>query len=520
MDIIRKGNCGMSVQPENVSAVRQALTDICNARHVRGIADYNWNYLKQFERREEAGILASILGGIHNKRAKKKILMIATDFPPDPSVGRLRTIKFCKYLPENGWKPIVLAPSYRYLWGRDEALLNEIPEGTKVYRAFYPALIEIISSVLKGKTFSKEIEEIKKEKMSIKPSGLSLKNMFLSIIRYSNRLFNRFILIPDRFILWLPFAFLKALRINRIENIDVIYTTIPASSLIFLGYILKKVFHKKWIIDYRDLWTGDHTRMHMNAFRKKIERFMERRFSSKADAIITTSKEKADYLKSLLKGIAPDKIFCITNGFDQDDSPVSKRDKDTKKWIITYTGRLYRTLSASSFVTAMGISISENAALKERLKIRFVGDIFRDEKKKLDQIINKYNLGDIVEFLGYVSYKDSLRYQVDSDALLLVMGEADNADGVIPTKIFEYMGSGRPIFAITPKGAAQRIIEETGYGISERPGDVAAIKNSFLKFYNSYGKRDLSCKSSELISQFDRRHLTYNFSCILEKVKI
>lgn len=516
-DIIRKGNCGMLIEPNDAKGITVSLSGIYNARHNKAERNYNWNYLKQFERKEQVKALTDILNNISIGKLKNKILMIATDFPPDPSVGRLRTVKFCKYLPEFGWQPVVLAPSYRYFWGRDESLLKEIPAEIKVYRAFFPALVEIAVCLITGKRYSKTHQEIKDDPKTERKDKVDVKRSALSLVKSFNRYFN-VLLIPDRYILWLPFAFIKGLRINAKEKVDFIYTSIPANSLVLLGYFLKKVLRKKWIIDYRDLWTGDHTRSHSHPIRKKIGRFLERSFASKADIIITTSKQKAEYLKLLLSGLDSSRIFCITNGFDYDDyPPMDSRERKNGKWVITYTGRLYRSLSAVPFISGLGLAIQDNPALRSKIKVRFVGDIFKEEKEKIDSLIERHDFHELIEFVGYVSYRDALRYQLNSDMLLLIMGDAENADGVIPTKIFEYLGSRKPILAIVPRGAAEDIINNTGSGISVLPNDTKGIKEAILRIY----KDSLNGGSgflSDNVDRFSRKNLAKEVSTLLSGI--
>ena len=38
----------------------------------------------------------------------KKILIISYYYHPDLAVGAMRAVKFAKYLPENGWEPVIL----------------------------------------------------------------------------------------------------------------------------------------------------------------------------------------------------------------------------------------------------------------------------------------------------------------------------------------------------------------------------------------------------------------------------
>jgi len=521
--IIQEGNCGDVVNAHVADEIKVALTNLHNAKLTGAqTREYNWDYLSQFKREAQTKTLSNIIDGLFERDSKNKILMIATDFPPNPSVGRLRTVKFAKFLPEFGWRPIVLAPSYGFFWGRDESLLKEIPKEAKVCRAFFPAFIEIIASLIKRRKYSKTHKEISQKGIKTEKNQSGIKKNILSMVKSCNRVLTRFFLVPDQYILWVPFAFFKALRIHRREKVDVIYTSIPAASLVLLGFLLKVALGKKWIIDYRDLWSGDHTRQQMKPYRKKIEKFIEVMLSSKADAIITTSPQKVDYLRRLLTIMNPDRIFCITNGFDPDDYPhLEQKSSDNGKCTIAYTGRLYRRLSAVSFLKALGLAFGDNPTLRSKVNVQFIGDIFKEEKSKLNKIIDKYDLTGVVDFVGYISYREALRYQLSSDALLLIMGEAENADGVIPTKIFEYIGSRKPILAIVPQGAAQDIIANTGFGIWAPPDDIEGIKRAFLKLYGAFsgGTSGNWFADENKITQFSRRNLTLNLNQILHKIK-
>ena len=66
-----------------------------------------------------------------------KLLMIAYHYPPvQGSSGLQRTLKFSKYLPQNGWQPMVLTVHPRAYLKTSNDLLTEIPDATIVKRAF------------------------------------------------------------------------------------------------------------------------------------------------------------------------------------------------------------------------------------------------------------------------------------------------------------------------------------------------------------------------------------------------
>ena len=72
--------------------------------------------------------------GTETGRAPRTVLMIAYAFPPEAYVGGRRTLKYCKYLGEFGWRPIVLTIRPRASAFQDERLTHQLPENLEVHR--------------------------------------------------------------------------------------------------------------------------------------------------------------------------------------------------------------------------------------------------------------------------------------------------------------------------------------------------------------------------------------------------
>ena len=68
--------------------------------------------------------------------AKRNVLIIAHGFPPTSGAGVHRPLRFAKYLPEFGWRPIVVSARCegRLANRRDDALLSQIPDQAVVIR--------------------------------------------------------------------------------------------------------------------------------------------------------------------------------------------------------------------------------------------------------------------------------------------------------------------------------------------------------------------------------------------------
>ena len=64
----------------------------------------------------------------------KKVLIISSHFAPDAHIGAKRITKFCKYLPQYGWQPIVLTSDISDYHRLDETLMDQLPKDVEIHR--------------------------------------------------------------------------------------------------------------------------------------------------------------------------------------------------------------------------------------------------------------------------------------------------------------------------------------------------------------------------------------------------
>ena len=58
----------------------------------------------------------------------KKVLIITYYWPPSGGSGVQRWVKFAKYLPHNGWQPVIYTPENPELTVVDGTLEDDVPE--------------------------------------------------------------------------------------------------------------------------------------------------------------------------------------------------------------------------------------------------------------------------------------------------------------------------------------------------------------------------------------------------------
>ena len=65
---------------------------------------------------------------------KKRVLIISYYWPPTGGSGVQRWVKFAKYLPSEGWQPVIYTPLNPEAITVDESLLSEIPPQVEVIK--------------------------------------------------------------------------------------------------------------------------------------------------------------------------------------------------------------------------------------------------------------------------------------------------------------------------------------------------------------------------------------------------
>ena len=89
----------------------------------------------------------------------KRVLVIAYYWPPSGGSGVQRWVKFCKYLPMEGWEPVVYAPSNASYPSIDEGMGADLPAGLEVIRRPITEPYAIYKKFM-GKGAGREVTEI------------------------------------------------------------------------------------------------------------------------------------------------------------------------------------------------------------------------------------------------------------------------------------------------------------------------------------------------------------------------
>lgn len=391
------------------------------------------------------------------------LLLVTYDYPPVGGIAVQRAVKFAKFLPSLGIRPIVLTNGHGVGFVQDATLMpkNHL-EGLKTYRVGAHSLGDYTRRRNDG---TLQVWE-----------------------RYWRGLIN----LPwiDVYGQWYRSIRNDLIGLAKDEKIDCVLTTAPPHSTNFIGYFLSRNLGLPWIMDLRDSMTwapGSHNRLHDRLLRL-VERYYETLFVQAASSVITISEPMAENIKRRLGGDARTPLHVIFNGFDADDYQGLKPTPGVPgRMLVAYTGSLRGKQSAQPFFEALRLLITRGLVDPKKLVLRFVGSFGPAALEEFRAIPESVE----VQQIDHVPHRDSLEYQMGADLLLLLVTSNTQGVGseVLTGKVFEYMASGRPILAVTVPGALQELIEGGRFGATADYRSIESVAEAFLGLYRQWANR-------------------------------
>lgn len=423
-----------------------------------------------------------------------KALIITYYWPPAGGSGVQRWLKFVKYLQEFGIEPVVFTvknPKYPIL---DTSLQVDIPKNITIIKQPIYEPNRILS-------FFKRTKKQSTGFLNSTPSFLG------KLIQYIRANF----FIPDARMYWIKpsIRFLK--KYLSKNKIDIIITTGPPHSLHLIGLELKKEITIKWVSDFRDPWTDiDYfQQLPLTKKSKKKHYELEKKVLQNSDIILVIGKTmKNNYIQF------SDNIHIITNGYDTINSYIENFKLDTT-FSITHIGMMNSDRNPKILWKVLSEICIENENFNEDLEIKFIGKIDNEVTNDL----HKYQFKKITK-IDYLEHKEVVKFQRQSQILLLAVNKVPSAKGIITGKIFEYLQAKRPILAIGPEdGDLAEILKSTESGIIIDFDNEEKLKTKILSFYNKFKNKNLKVYSKN-IEKFHRRELTKQLSDIIIKETI
>jgi glycosyltransferase involved in cell wall biosynthesis len=321
-----------------------------------------------------------------------------------------------------------------------------------------------------------------------------------------------FFYVPDRYSGWLVPGILKGLYILLTREIDVIYSSSPPPTALWIGYYLKKITGKSFVVDFRDPWTMQYPKEMFGERKIKISLKLEAKIVKKADKIIVNTEQSKEKFCEKYGSEIEKKIITITNGYDPADfiTVSDKKFKTEGKFLISHTGEFFENGQRvpDTFLKAVSELIHKGKISEDSIEIAFVGGGEYVEMQKYKTMIKDLKLTNIVKTYPHLPHSESIACLEDSDALLLLQnGKFFNNQ--IPAKTFEYLHASKPILVITFPGAISNMLKNIDWCKIVSPEKNEDLQVAIYEIYKNY-RESTSKHNIDLgkVEKFSRISLT------------
>ena len=435
----------------------------------------------------------------------KRVLIITYYWPPTGGSGVQRWVKFAKYLPSEGWQPVIYTPENPEQLAVDHSLEAEIPSEAEIVKTHITEPYELYKKFLRRSGHSKDAVEVN-------PVNAQNKSFAQKAAMWVRGNFFR----PDPRCMWIgpSVRFLK--KYLEEHPVDLIVSTGPPQSMHLIGLRLSRETGLPWIADFRDPWTKIFYFKHLS-MTKATERWhhkMERKVLDEATAVVAVSP----LVQKEFKEMTQTPVELITNGFDECDFPEGMSRNAAggpeRDFTITHTGLFASDGNPEALWDILAEICKDDPDFRKSLKIKLIGKTDRQITGSIENAGLKENLVD----MGYQPHNVAVEEQREASVLILPLRKEPEYKAVLPGKLFEYIASGRPILGIgQPDGAMAMILKDTNTGVTMDWNDRENLKEFILDCWKKHQDGKLTAEGAD-ISCFTRRNLARRMAELFDKI--
>ena len=295
---------------------------------------------------------------------------------------------------------------------------------------------------------------------------------------------------------FISFSF-KVLKLTRGKKWDIVFVTSSRLMTASLGALVAKKNGSKFYLDIRDLFVDtirDILKKNFLLFLIPLFQYLEKWTFGLADKVNLVSGGFLDYFKKINPNIKPS---FFPNGIDE-VFETKKPENNNSKPIILYAGNIGEGQGLHKIIPYI-------AKQMKNVNFRIIGDGSAIKLLKNNKILKSLSN---VEILNPVLRKELILEYQKADILFLHLNDLKAFHKVLPSKIFEYAATGKPILAGVSGYAAEFLNKQVDGVQIFNPCDEAAMKLGLNKLLN--GPKIIN--RSDFCRRFKRKKIMENLA--------
>lgn len=301
----------------------------------------------------------------------------------------------------------------------------------------------------------------------------------------------------DNGIRWARRAYQYALKLIKTEHFDAVLTRSPNDIAHLVGYKLKQKTDIKWIANWNDpaspIWPGQYK--HPYSEKRQAKKMLEtEKLLKSADVNTFPSASLYNHFEEYFPFLKNRPSYIIPHiGLYEELWPKPATPFSDGKLRFLHSGNL-------SFERDPETTFQAFRRLIDKDNFRnFEFHIMGNVNEHTTDLIKKYELEDFVKFIGTYPYMETLSKMQTYDILVLI--EAKLKKGIFfASKFTDYLQSGQPILAISPKSgfAADILAGENRHYLANNES-VDSIYKSLCEIINNFKSNSLKENCSDII---------------------
>lgn len=275
------------------------------------------------------------------------------------------------------------------------------------------------------------------------------------------------------FLTFLISAVINSMRLRG--SFDLVIASSPPVTTPVAGYLISKLRRAKFVLEIRDLQPESGVQfgnLDETLFTRVIRRVMAYLYK-RADRIVCATDGINSYLAAC--GIPSKRLLTVKSGVGDNfiyghSNGIRKKFGWEEKFLVVYSGTL-------GWVRPLETIIESAKLLADRDDIHFVFVGDGQKRESLERLTANYGLRN-VSFAGLQPLENIPYFLRASDVLVECLKEVEVARMAVPSKMFEYMASGKPIAIGCPEGEATSLLQSAGGALTfptNKPQELAEL---------------------------------------------
>lgn len=308
-----------------------------------------------------------------------------------------------------------------------------------------------------------------------------------------------------------------ALGPRATKGVDAVIASSPTFFSLFSGWWIAKRNRAAFVVEVRDLWPGVFVELGVltNKWVIRALETIELRLYAAADHVVVVTHGFVDDL--VRRDVPETKVSYIPNGVDLERFQPRPRDERWRERLGAAPDDM-----VALYVGAHGISHSLETLLYaaqrlegSKVRIALVGD--GAEKARLAELAQELDLANLI-MLDSIDRDEMPALLSAADVCMASLRDVPGFAAFLPSKIFEYLGAGRPVVglvagesaAILRDAGGEVVVPQDSDGLADTLGQLAADPDR---------RRAMADRGRAYVeANFSRRDLAERYATLLHKV--